>query len=115
MTIQHAGGAESLASNSGWSAFGRWADALDPVRYRQVVHLWEHGYVRDVRGLIAQLDAALSAAGPADPTVHDTAENLLRVAHAAAGSDHLAVTDGTGPATDDDDDETDEEAANYDL
>lgn len=101
-----------LASNAGWSDFGRWADTLDPTEYRQVVHLWEHGYVRDVPGLAADLDAAIKHSPPQEHSVHDTAEGLLRTIRAATKADHLAVTNGMGK--DEGEDQWDEEAADYD-
>ncbi len=105
-----------LATNSGWGEFGAWADALDATTFREVVCLWEHGYTRHVGVLVTQLDLALTRQPPTDPTVRDTAENLLKIAREAAakGADDLSVTDGMGPSEDDEEDEWDEEAADFD-
>lgn len=103
---------QALATNSGWGAFGAWADTLDHHAYREVVHIWEHHYTREPAALADQLTHALSHFPPTDATVRDTAAGLLRAAHAASGSDQLVVTNGTGP--DDGEDEWDEEAADFD-
>jgi hypothetical protein len=101
-----------LATGAGWSAFGLWADTLDPTVYREVVHLWEHGYTRKPDALVLQLEAALTRVPPGDSTVHATAEHLLTTARAAKGADHLAVDLGFGP--DDGHDEWDQDADEYD-
>jgi hypothetical protein len=102
-----------LASNTGWSQFGAWADTLDPEAYRQVVHLWEHGYATDVAALAKQLDGAIKHNPPKDHTVHDTAEGLLEAVRMAKGADAIGVSNGMGP--DDGADEFDHEAGEYDL
>lgn len=101
-----------LSTGAGWSGFGEWADALDATTFREIVVLWEHGYTGRPAALVQQLDLALSQHPPQDPTVHDTAEGLLRAARGAKGADHIAVTNGM--SADEDGDEWDEEAANYD-
>lgn len=103
----------SLSTGAGWSGFGAWADTLDATTFREIVVLWEHGYTRRPSQLVQQLDVALSQHPPTDPTVHDTAEGLLRAARDAKGADHLAVTNGM-TADDGGEDEWDEDAADYD-
>jgi hypothetical protein len=102
-----------LSTNSAWSNFGKWADKLDAVEYRQIVHLWEHGYVRDVPAFAKQLAAALKKKAPKAKSARRTIEDLLAAANEASKADYLAVTNGIESATNDED-EFDEEAADYD-
>lgn len=84
------GGADQVASNAGWSGFGRWAESLDHGRYPAVVQLWEHGGTDSAAALATQLAAALTADPPDDVTVRTTAAGLLRLAR-RAGTGFLAV------------------------
>ena len=103
------GGGDQVASTTGWSDFGAWADQLDAELFPEVVRLWEYGGVDSATDLVSQLESALRDDSPADWTVRHTADGLLALARKAAGSgESFDVTDGMG--RDDGRDEADDEA-----
>lgn len=112
LSITWDSGSRPLATNSGWSAFGRWVDSLDAGIYKRVVQFWEHGHVGDVAEFVQQLEGAILAVPPEDQSVLATTRGLLESARTAGDTDHLFVDSGLG--TDEGEDEFDEEAAEFD-
>lgn len=110
LTAQWEGGSEPLATNSGWSAFGKWAESLGP-KYGRIKQLWDKGITSTAEFLSVELEHALTHSSPKEPSVHDTAENLLRIAESAGGAEYVAVTNGMGAEAGDD--EVDEEAEQF--
>ena len=53
------GAQEQVATNTGWSQFGDWADDQDVADYPALVQLWEHGHSTSLKDVHVELGKAL--------------------------------------------------------
>lgn len=85
---------EQIATNTGWSGFGDWADSLDVGTYPAVVQLWEHGHSTSLPDLERQLSTALDAHPPADEGTRAVARALLEAVGQNPDAEIVLITNG---------------------
>ena len=88
------GAQEQIATNTGWSRFGDWAEGLDVGTYPAVVQLWEHGHSTTLPDVKDQLAGALDATPPADQDTRDVAQGLLDAVGQNLAAEILLITNG---------------------
>ena len=89
-----------VASNSGWTDVGLWANTLDLEKYPNLIAFVEHGWCQTPQALIAELEAAVGDDPSPVASVAQTAQGLLETLRGVSDADVLVVTDGTGSAED---------------
>ena len=80
-----------IASNLGWSEFGKWVESLDSEKYPALFELWEYGSTQDIQGLTDQLEDALKTTPPSS-NVAGSAELMLSGLHQSKDAHTLLVT-----------------------
>ncbi len=101
--------AGDLATNSGWYEFGQWTGDLSTKDFELVIHLWEHGWVDDLKILAKQLRKAAQIHVPPEG-VDEVIQAILRAIRTASNvvwvSDGLS--DGEGEADEEEDENEDD-------
>ncbi len=83
-----------FVNNRGWGDFVRWSEKLSVDKYDAIMHLAEHGYVDDPRGLRRQLLLVLKSRKIA-ASIQTTIRRLAKFLRQAADDDDLImITDG---------------------
>lgn len=83
---------QQLASNSGWSDFGRWVETLDAETYPALCALWDHGEFEPVSAVLTDVRSARAASPPDDDTVASTLDLLEQALQEADQSGPVFVT-----------------------
>lgn len=79
-----------IASNSGWSQFGDWAETLDAKEFPAIVGLWEHGIYEPALQLESEMKGAQERMEPIEDVV-GIIEELLTVCR---GATFVLITNG---------------------
>lgn len=85
---------EQVATNTGWSQFGDWADGLDVGTYPAIVQLWEHGHSTSLADLEGQLATAIKAHPPADDGTREVAQAVLDAVGENPDAEIVLITNG---------------------
>jgi hypothetical protein len=91
-----ADGGTQIASNDGYAAFGKWADALDPKEYVEIVRLYEHGWSQDLAALASQLGTASIRNPPPPELMHTIQEMITQLHERNPDAVVVTITQGTG-------------------
>lgn len=84
------GAQEQVASNLGWTQFGRWLDSLPPGAIPALKRLYDSGQSSELSEIARQLENALRSVPPSDDVQH-SAELLLQALRDNATSE-LTIT-----------------------
>lgn len=102
--------AADVATNSGWSDFCDWTDALDLAIYPELIHLVDFGWVDNLPMLQKQIEDGIREIRPGASAM-EVATGLLKELRKAKKAEYIIISDGTSDAADDgSDDDEDEES-----
>jgi len=86
------------ATTLGWQDFVDWADTLPVTKYRDVVHLAEHGWTQNIGPLAKQLAEAILEEPPDEQHTKKTARLILKLLTDVSepAISVLVISDGAG-------------------